>query len=172
MRDATKTSETRRLGTVFLVALSILAGANSASGQAGRLAGLDEIRVVVESLSGVEDKTGLNRGDMTIHTLALLKDKAPRLVINGTAESFIYVNTRLAINPVNSGKNDYYGAVWIGVYRPVIIKKTGLAISAMVWYRARGVTGTVDGANAYIQQTLDRILTQFATEWSGDNPNP
>jgi hypothetical protein len=160
-----------RLRTLVLVTLSVLVGAKGAAGQTGRLGGLDEIRVVVESLGESEDKTGLNRGNMTIHTLALLKDKVPRLIINGTAESFIYINTRLA-NPAESGSNDYYGAVWIGVYRPVIIKKTGLPISAMVWYRARGVTGTVAGANTHIQQTLERILTQFATDWLKDNPKP
>ena len=162
----------RLLAALFGVTLLLLAGTGTASGQTGRLTGSDEMRVVVEGLGGAGDKTGLDRGALTIHALALLRDKASPLVINGTAESFLYVNTRLALSPEGKDQDNYYGAVWIGVYRPVIIKKTGLSISAMVWYRARGVTGTVAGAKDHIQRTLERILTQFASEWSRDNPKP
>lgn len=155
---------------VFLVALSVLVISKESAGQTGRLAGLEEIRVVVESLGRIEDKTRLNRGDLTIHTLALLKEKVPRLVIKGTAKSFIYINARLAVSQAGGRTNNYFGAVWVGVYRPVIIKKTGLPVSAMVWYRAQGVEGILAGARDYVQQTLERILIVFATEWSRDNP--
>ena len=159
-----------RLGVLFSAALFLLVVAEESASQMGRLAGLQEVRIVVENLGPNQKKTGLNRGDLTIHSLSLLKDKLPSLVINGTAESFLYINARLALTQGEENKNAYYGAVWVGVYRNVILKKTGLPISAMVWYRARGVTGTLDGANAHIQQTLERVLIQFAIEWSRDNP--
>ena len=160
-----------RWGIVFLIALSVLVASRESAGQGGRLAGLEEIRVVVESLGSIEDKTNLKRGDLTIHTLALIKEKVPRLEINGSAKSIIYINARLALSQGRGKTNHYFGAVWVGVYRPVIIKKTGRSVNAMVWYRARGVEGVLGGARDYVQQTLERILIAFATEWSGDNPD-
>ena len=159
-----------RLGAVICALVLVIASAEESAGQTGRLTGLEEIRVVVESLGAMEDKTGLKQGDLTIHVLTVLRNRLPRLVINGTADSFLWVNARLAMSETGGRSNYYYGAIWVGLFRPVVIKKTGLPINAMVWYRASGVEGALEGANGHVRQTLNQIFAHFTTEWMRDNP--
>ncbi len=57
-----------RLGAIIGLLFSIAAVTGESAGQILRLAGLDEIRVVVESLGKMEDQTGLKQTDVTIHS--------------------------------------------------------------------------------------------------------
>lgn len=158
-----------RLYLPFFVALLILAVPRELAGQweHDRLAELPEVRIVAEGLMGDIEKSGLNKESLTNHTLALLRKKLPRLVINKSAESFLYVNARLS--RLGEEKTVYYGAVWVGVYRPVIIKKTGKSISAMVWFRARSITGPLDDAVTHVRGNLDILITHFAAHWHRGN---
>ena len=103
-------------------------------------------------------------------TLNLLRSKTPRLIVSQGTNAFLWINTRLALTNMGDGKTLYYGAVWVGAYRPVIIKKTGQSVTGMIWYRARSITGPLNEAVSQVQHSLDKILTQFAAEWEKDNP--
>ncbi len=154
----------------FLPILLFVAVPEESAGQTGRLASLQRIRIVVEDVGVHGEKSGVTRDFLVNQTLNLLRSKTPRLIVSQGTDAFLWINTRLALTNMGDGKTVYYGAVWVGAYRPVIIKKTGQPITGMVWYRARSITGPLNGAVSQVQDSLDKILTQFASEWEKDNP--
>jgi hypothetical protein len=154
----------------FLPILLFVAEPKESAGQTGRLASLQRIRLVVEEVGAHGEKSGVTRDYLVNRTLQLLRSKTPRLIVGQGTDSFLWINTRLALTNTGNGKTVYYGAVWVGAYRPVIIKKTGQSVTGMIWYRARSITGPLNGAISQVDDSLEKILTQFAAEWEKDNP--
>jgi hypothetical protein len=154
----------------FLPILLFVAVAEESAGQTGRLARLQRVRIVVEDVGGPGKKSGVTRDFLVNRTLSLLRSKTPRLIVGQGTDSFLWINTRLALTNTGNGETVYYGAVWVGAYRPVIIKKTGQSVTGMIWYRARSITGPLNGAVSQVEDSLEKILTQFAAEWEKDNP--
>ena len=72
----------RRLLLINFLALQFLLGPNKVLGQSSELAQLEGITLVVENLDRKETMLGLNEEWIKAHTLALLRHKVPRIVVN------------------------------------------------------------------------------------------
>lgn len=124
----------------FLPMLLLVILPDKSEEQTGRLARLERIRIVVEEIGAPGEKSGVAREFLVKETLHLLRNKAPRLLVSQGTDSFLWINSRLALTNMGNGETVYYGAVWVEAYRAVTINKTGQSVTGMIWDRARNIT--------------------------------
>ncbi len=100
-----------------------------------------------------------------------MPSKLPRLIINESSDSFVYIRITLFIGQSVKGKKlDYFGSVKLKVKRRVSILKTGKTTLADIWDYSYIITGPMSNANTHSRDILDQLVTRFAADWYRDNP--
>ena len=148
-----------------------LAGPGNAAGQSTELAQLLGVTLVVEDLDRKERTLGLNEEGLKNLTVALLRRKVPRLKVNQpSAEGSLLVDVTFGLIEREGKTIRYYGVLEVEAFRLVAIKKTEQIVWAPVWDGQYILTGQPQKATAQVKETLELIITDFATKWNHDNP--
>ena len=160
-----------RLYRIFYLALLVLVVSVESAAQTGELARLSEVAILIETLSRDAKELGLNRDDIKNHVFVLMRSKLPRLIVNESADPYVYIRATLHIGKSKSGtKLNFYGAIQLHVKRRVSISKTGKSMFSDVWESIYIITGQMSDTNAQTRHFLDLLVTKFAAEWYRDNP--
>ncbi len=126
---------------------------------------------MVEEMDRKEKMLGLNEEWLKNHTLVLLQQKVPQLMVNQpSAEGSLLVDATFGIIEREGKTIRYYGVLEVEAFRLVAIKKTEQIIWAPVWDGQYILTGQPQKATAQVKETLDLIITDFAAKWHRDNP--
>jgi len=158
------------------VALFVVSVPEGLRAQNGRLAGLDEVNILVEDLPSSTKRLGLTEQSIKDQVLVLLRSKLPRLsVVNNSSTIFapyVYIQVNLRIGKTVGGKEvDFYGSVQVDINRYVTINRTGKRTYGTIWNGSSTLTGPMNGSAVNdVRDTLDDLLTKFAADWYRDNP--
>ena len=128
------------------LALFFLVVPRESIGQNGQLAELNDVKVAVEYLPGKLERLGLRRQAITDHAFVILRSKLPRLTVNNSASSIVYININLELGSTTRRVEiDYFGAIEVSVMRTVRIIKTNGVTYADLWGRSmRGIFPSKD----------------------------
>jgi len=160
-----------RLLLINFIFLLFLSGTGKAAGQSTELAQLQGVTLVVEDLDRRERMLGLNEDWLKNYTLVLLRQKVPGLMVNQpSAEGSLLVDVTFGMIETEGKTIRYYGVLEVEAFRLVAIKKTVQIVWAPVWDGQYILTGQPQKATAQVKETLDLIITDFATKWNHDNP--
>jgi len=162
-----------RLFLSVFFALFILAVPKESVGQTGQLAGLTEIKILVENLSRAAKQSGLIGTQFKDHILDFLQSKLPRLAVAKSGDSFIDVSINIDYVTTASGRsnNDFNGSILLQIYRKVAVHKTAKVVLVPVWTKSFSLEGPLSSAHSHVRDTLDDLLTKFAADWYRDNPS-
>ncbi|NIO06573.1 MAG: hypothetical protein GTO40_00785 [Deltaproteobacteria bacterium] len=159
-----------RFIVLILATLSLSVAAEGTASERGDLTRLGEVRVVVEDSNSHMKEMGLTEEALKKEVVGLLLGKLPRVAIDNTAKSYVYVNVNVLYGTVESRKRYYFGNVMVQVKQPVINKNTGQEISAAVWGLSHVLTGPPNEASEHVFGSLNTILNKLAADWYQDNP--
>jgi len=149
------------------VALFVVSVPEGLRAQDGRLAGLDEVRIVVESLGSEERKLGLSKDSLRDQVFVFLQGKLPRIRVGKSTYAFIYIRTTALIY---KGIKAYAISIELDVRSKVSSWMTKKPIWANVWNTSALIKGPEGEAASHLRAMLDTLLTKFAADWYRDNP--
>ncbi len=160
-----------RLYPIAFFALLVMVMPIEGSPASGDISNLLEVRVEVGDLGREETRLGLNKKVIETHAIVTLLRKLPRVVVNESAKSIVQIRTIFGTGKMEGGiEKWYFGAMLLSVVRPVTILKTGRSTNAIVWNRLYTLTGPLGATAADVRRNLERLLTDFATDWYRGNP--
>ena len=156
---------------IVLVAFLLLGRPANLGAQAGKLATLDRIAVIVEELSWEGRTSGLATAEIKAHVIDRLRSKISRMVIDDSASEFIDIVILLGTSGEETGGNaNFAGLVSGEVYRRVRVHATGMNVAAVVWRDLHVIQGRFDSIVPQVYQALDLFVGTLAAAWNRDNP--
>lgn len=156
---------------IFSATFFLLGRPANSGAEAGKLAALERIAVVVEELSWEARTLGLATAEVKDHLIDRLRSKIPQMVIDDSASEFIDIVILLGPSGGETGGNaNFAGLVSGEVYRRVKVHATGMNVAAVVWRDLHVIQGRFDSIVPQVYQALDLFVGTLATAWDRENP--
>ena len=149
------------------VALFVVSVPEGLRAQDGRLAGLNEVGIIIEPLDSKISKLGLTEDDLRNQVFVYLQGKLPRIKVYKNATSSIYIRvTGLIFDKIKS----YAMFIEVMVYDNVIIQRTKKQVVGLLWDSGYLMKGPNNSVANHVREILETRLTEFAADWYRDNP--
>lgn len=140
----------------------------TALGDPENLRNLPKVAVVIDLGGPGAASEGLTQEVLRDEVIVLLRAKLPRLsLMEPEVNDILGISVTIGNIDERSG---YYGGIAINLFRAATIKSTGQVTIVSVWHGIRYFKGPRMSARSSIRESLDEMLTKFASDWYRGNP--